>query len=550
MLVYGDQQEEVEPGQLLGQLARNSGQNLGHDELRDRFLRLAGLAQGVADADFQVSGIDRERPHEAILLAALVEHGAALMRSWDADCTGGVAPPVPVLPDLPERVAVRLSEGYAFYALYPEAFGLAARMLRLAGPPRFIGLRSIGSGLAAIAAAALGAPPPVTVRPSGNPFARELRLEPAFATTLLAGEPHFIVVDEGPGMSGSSFGCVADWLEEQGVPPERIAFLPGHAGELGSEACERHRRRWATIQRPVAQVNRLRSWVEAVVGPIERWDDLSAGQWRPLWSASEADWPPVTPMWERAKFRVRAKGTDWLVRFAGLGSAGTDKEALARLVERAGFGPEVRGLTHGWLIQRWHDEACPTRPSLEELAAYLRLRAFLPSAQGAILAELVTMVRRNAPGFASWSPPVERLQQRVRPVRVDGRMTAHEWLRLPCGRLLKADALDHHQGHDLVGCQDLAWDLAGAAIELDLAPADVDVLERALGIDPELTAFYRIAYAAFRLGAHRMSEGMLSGEEALRHARAAIRFSRALVDAVEDPGDIDQPLGLGIEALT
>jgi hypothetical protein len=548
MLVYGDQQEEVAPAALLRDLQGEAGAFLDHDALRTRFITLAGLTQAVADADFSTHGCDRARPAEQALLEALVEHGSALMASWDAGGSGGEAPQVSCPASLPTKAMVRLPEGYAFYALYPEAFGEAARMLELSAPPRVIGLRSIGTGLAAIVAAVLGAPPPVTLRPSGDPFARSLRLDAALAAELLDGEAHFVVVDEGPGLSGSSFGCVADWLEDHGVPEDRIAFLPGHDGELGPEACERHRGRWDRVQRPVGKVERLRGWVEEVVGSVTRWDDLSGGQWRPLWSAAESDWPAVTPMWERAKYRVRASGGEWLVRFAGLGRTGEEKLALARLLERAGFGPEVAGLTNGWLIQRWHSEAVPTRPRLEELAAYLRLRAFLPARQGASLEELVTMARRNAPGFERWSPETEALQARVRPVRIDGRMAAHEWLRLPSGQLLKADALDHHQGHDLVGCQDLAWDVAGAALELDLHADEVATLEQALGVDPDLTRFYRIAYASFRYGAHKMSEGMVSGEEALRHSVAANRFERALVDAVEHAGDVDQPLGLGVEA--
>ena len=35
--------------------------------------------------------------------------------------------------------------------------------------------------------------------------------------------------------------------------------------------------------------------------------------------------------------------------------------------------------------------------------------------------------------------------------------------------LLKTDALDHSEGHDLIGCQDIAWDVVGAATELELS---------------------------------------------------------------------------------
>ncbi len=548
MLVYGDQKRTVDLRKTLSELARENGAFLSHDRIRARFLLLAEVTQAVADADFDTSGVDRLRPGEEALLAQLVAHGAALMTSFDRHCAGGVAPSVQEVPDLPQHAVAKLPEGYAFYALYPEAYGLAARTLRLEAPPRVIGLRSIGTGLGAIAAAALGSPTPVTLRPRGDPFARSLRLDPALIHRLAEGEAHYVIVDEGPGLSGSSFGAVADWLEERGILSTRIAFLPGHDGALGPQASERHARRWAEAQRPVAQVDRLRTWAEQLVGPISRWEDLSGGTWRPLWSAREAEWPAVTPMWERAKFRVQSPSGCWLMRFAGLGAAGEEKLALAQHFEEAGFGTEVAGLTHGWLVQRWHEEARPARPRLDELIAYLRLRSGLAAEPGASLPELVTMVRRNAPALADWNPPVDYLQTRSRTVRIDGRMQSHEWLRLPDGRLLKADALDHHQAHDLVGCQDLAWDVAGAAIELDLSDEEVARLEQALGVSPELTAFHRIAYAAFRLGAHRMSETMVGGEEVARHRRDARRYELALVDAVEHPGDVDQPLGLRVEA--
>jgi hypothetical protein len=132
------------------------------------------------------------------------------------------------------------------------------------------------------------------------------------------------------------------------------------------------------------------------------------------------------------------------------------------------------------------------------------------------------------------------LQQLVRPVRTDGRLHEHEWLRLPDGRLLKADALDHHRAHDLVGAQDIAWDAAGAVVELGL--------KAALG-DPHLTAFYRVAYCAFQIGAHSLGNSMSPEAERPRHETAIARYRSALVDAVEHLRHVDQALGRGIEAF-
>jgi len=46
-------------------------------------------------------------------------------------------------------------------------------------------------------------------------------------------------------------------------------------------------------------------------------------------------------------------------------------------------------------------------------------------------------------------------------------MHAWEWVVVD-GTFVKTDAVDHHAAHDLVGCQDLAWDIAGASHELGL----------------------------------------------------------------------------------
>jgi hypothetical protein len=169
---------------------------------------------------------------------------------------------------------------------------------------------------------------------------------------------------------------------------------------------------------------------------------------------------------------------------------------------------------------------------------YLALRAGLPANGGASLATLVAMTRRNVPELAGWSPMLDRL--RPEPVRTDGRLHAHEWLRLPDGRLLKADALDHHRGHDLIGCQDIAWDEAGAAVELGLALTSAK---------PELEAFYRVAYCAFQIGVHGLGKGMSPAAEQPRHEAATARYRLALVDAVENLRHVDDTLCRGVESF-
>lgn len=534
MLVYGDHSERCDPRQRLGQLNRAltsvGGMGVGvrrHSSLVAILVEAGRLVQGVADSAFAVDGTDRLGSADG-LSRSLLRLASAVCRSWDSNFAeiGELSPLAPGGP-LPDEAILKVPEGFAFYALYPEAYIEAARRLKLAAPVRVIGIRSIGTALAAIVAAALKAPPPVTVRPFGDPSARTIAIAPELERELLEGDAHYVIVDEGPGRSGSSFGCVADWLTSRGVPVHRIAFLPGHAGPPGPDSSEGHRRIWSRVQREPADFGDrwfglIESWCASLVGPLDGTpEDISGGRWRRLRYANEDQWPAAIPAWERRKFLVRAGGGQWLVRFAGLGEVGEAKLRVAHALYSEGLIPEPLGFVHGFLIERWLEDARPVRRDAKlvaEIGRYIGARArMLPahSESGANVGELLTMCRRNVslalgPAADRQLDPFERqtdrLQSRILRVRTDNRMAPHEWLRTRNGALLKADALDHHQGHDLVGCQDVAWDIAGAISEFGLddaaSAALIGATEEALRgeIDRELLRFYRIAYAAFCLG--------------------------------------------------
>jgi hypothetical protein len=486
MLVYGDHSERADPAERLRSLSerlpsiREMPAGIArHAELVGVLIEAGQLLQGVADQGLHAVELER----------FVYQLACAVVRSWDSGLheIGELPELDPV--ELPSEVELRLPEGFAFYAVYPEAYVDAARKLRLSGPPRVIGIRSIGTTLGVVVAAALDAPPPITVRPRGDPFARTVELPPG----AIEHGAHYVIVDEGPGLSGSSFGSVADALESHGVPLDRIAFLPSHGGDLGPQASAAHRSRWARAQRVPAHGDL--PWLADIFGPIEE--------------------VVATDPWERRKFLGRSAGERVLIKFAGLGRIGERKLEMARALHAAGFAPEPLDLVHGFLVELWCEDAKPLDPyvrPVEEIGRYIGARARLfPAAEesGAGVDELLTMCRRNislAFGETACRAldrfDARALQQRVRRVRTDNKLDRHEWLRSLGGRLIKTDALDHHQGHDLIGCQDLAWDVAGAGVEFGLTPEETARLIDATGsmIDGELLDFCRIAYASFRLG--------------------------------------------------
>lgn len=548
MLVYGDWNTCEDPRRTVARLKHGlAGADRlptgaeRHDALVTLFIEAAELAQGLADSEFHSVGEDDCTPLQQAAMAVVMDLAHCVARSWrPVERKEGTGPldPRPLerlaaLP-LPDLIRMRRAEGYAFYSLYPEAYLEAAARLppRFSDAPTVIGLRSIGTGLAALASVALKSCPPITLRPVGHPFQRELRISDRLRARLLSDpEASYVIVDEGPGLSGSSFGAVADWLDSQGVGADRIAFLPGHGGDLGPQASGPHRRRWAAATRPVADFDSLfrsdegpfpplERWFEDLLGPpIEPLEDLSGGAWRRLHDSTGA--LPANPQQERRKFLQRTGSGPWLLKFAGLGRAGEERLERARALHAAGFTPEPAGLRHGFLAERWLEHARPlvdvTADAVDRLAGYLSFRARhlpAPADSGAPLTDLLTMAHTNvaealgsdaATALDRWTPDrLAGLETAVRRIVTDNRLHRWEWLRLPDGRMIKADALDHASAHDLIGCQDIAWDVAGGIVEFDLSDAQAGSLRRAVnaavGLDQRLLELLLPCYIAFQIG--------------------------------------------------
>jgi hypothetical protein len=213
----------------------------------------------------------------------------------------------------------------------------------------------------------------------------------------------------------------------------------------------------------------------------------------------------------------------------------------------------VMALCHGFLIGPWLEDARPlgaqaagvategAAPRSAILAAAAEHIAFIArelpaSAPGAAPAKLLEMARYNA-GIAAgedlageldrFQSSIPRLTSAFRPVATDNKLHLWEWLVLPDGRLLKADALDHHAGHDLIGAGDAAWDVAGASIELGLSEEEeadlADRVARASPFRPDPLAhlFYKACYATFQIGAFKMAAAALGPLDVTERARVS-----------------------------
>lgn len=557
MLVFGDPQYEIETrivaSKLLDQLENlhargDRDQHSILTSVRDLLIGCGQLEQGIADCQSEANDVMKATDLAADLFLANVR-GSGL----PASLICALREVLTVLTDgLPEKIRIKIPEGFAFYCLYPEQYIIAAEnwiRTKSTGNVLLIGIRSIGTSLSALVRAvlraALFACSRMTVRPGGPPFQRA-----AILTTVSERFDHALIIDEGPGLSGSSMASVAEGLLRQGITS--ITFLPAHRNGPGPAASIEVKEIWNSIpsvafpfgpEMPLGPIS-LKEKLEAESRNILHADkleftDFSGGNWRKFVFRAGSEWPPTVPIFERTKYLFRAEnGRGVLWKFAGLG-AGPDFEPQAlrcfrkqtRLHKR-NFAAEPLKIIDGFLGCHWHAGQALTRNELDgtmiqKLAGYLMDAAEPMSETGSFeqavfgLSEMISCNLKEALGesvsakaraFVNSGPP-EQLQSYG-----DGRMAPHEWIRTHEGTVLKTDCWGHRFDHTCIGGQSVLWDVAGAILEWHMNPNQasffIDRLsDHGLAFPPEALTFYLLGYASFRIGLLSMTEEAAGRDE-------------------------------------
>jgi len=146
---------------------------------------------------------------------------------------------------VPETLAIAVFEGFSYYALHPTKFLEIIKNRKLEKKSAVIGVRSIGAPLSAVVAAAIGDAERITVRPSGHPYERELEITEVFRKFVARHHrDEFVIVDEGPGLSGSSFLSVAEALERCGVTAAQITMMGSRKPDVAELRTPNASERW------------------------------------------------------------------------------------------------------------------------------------------------------------------------------------------------------------------------------------------------------------------------------------------------------------------
>jgi hypothetical protein len=353
---------------------------------------------------------------------------------------------------------------------------------------------------------------------------------------------------------------VAEVLSQLGVPDDRIALFPSWSADGSTFNSEESRNRWRRHRRFCCSFEE--AWlVRGTLGAKLR--DVSGGAWRSGCYTHPADHPAVHPQHERRKYLTALpwSGERVLFKFAGLGRYGLAKHARAQRLAECGFTPPVLALRDGFLLHTFvagrplRREDADAR-LLRTAARYLaHLRRDGAVERSVCFESLTQMVEVNVvEGLGRpWRDrlgDLERFRATLAgspAVAIDGRMMPHEWL-ATSRRILKVDATDHGDDHFFPGPQDVAWDVAGFAIEFSLtagATRDLADAVAALSRDHNLRLrlpFYTVGYLACRLGYTTLAVQTLGGSpDGARMAALAQGYRRRLALSITRLGEAARP---------
>jgi len=415
-------------------------------------------------------------------------------------------------------VSVGVPEGFAYYAVHPLDYAdLVARLKLDGGHALVIGVRSIGTTLSAVLCAKLHqlgiAAERMTVRPAGHPYERtsefKARQRHGIARALTFGA-EFLVCDEGPGRSGSSLLSVAEALEREGVPAERIRILCSHQPNVSTLCAPNAARRWQRYRCAATGMTRRL--------PANADEYIGGGEWRRTWIAKDVPWPAVWPQMERLKYLSADRQT--LLTFAGYGHYGAPAHSRSEALSDSEFGPDNVGHESGFgkhsLPSGRSAQANDLTPKLlQHMANYCAWRAREFSVIQADCDALEEMACSNFEREFAGMPQILRLPIQ-RAAICDNRMAPHHWLLTAGSRWLKLDAAVHGDDHFFPGPCDIAWDLAGIVVEWELPATAREFLlsqyRRAAGDDAaQRIRNYELAYAIFRLAWSKMATGSVAG---------------------------------------
>jgi hypothetical protein len=251
---------------------------------------------------------------------------------------------------------------------------------------------------------------------------------------------HFLIVDEGPGRSGSTFLSTAEALCREGIESRRVTIIGSREFDPDSLCAQGAAARWRKF--------RFLAATSSMSERFNSWSYLGGGEWRRYFCDGEQNWPESWTQMER--FKVLSPDRHELVKFEGMGRIGEEARHRAFVLAGAGFSPRVHDAGEGFLSyatvpgKHLRKSDCSVAV-LEQIARYCAFRSV--EFHSPVASDLEPMVTFNVQQEFGQELRLNGALSAAQAVIADGRMQPYEWMTGVDGRLVKTDAISHGDNH-------------------------------------------------------------------------------------------------------
>ncbi|HEX3019488.1 MAG TPA: hypothetical protein VHP36_04270 [Chitinispirillaceae bacterium] len=442
----------------------------------------------------------------------------------------------------PAKISLNVPEGFVYYGLYPEIYLESTSIFFEEIKPEnimVVGLRSIGTPLSALVAARLETEgcnvKTLTIRPKGHPYNRFPDFDDKIRNILQGCVSYYvIVVDEGPGLSGSSIGGTLSALRLNGIDLNRTVVFPSWVPSGDQFISENSRNLWQNCKKFCGSFEK--QWI--LNGKLEKnlqkkiICDLSAGMWRGRFLDDRLSYPPVHPHHEKRKYLLTDKDEKslslWVAKFCGLGKYGSENVLRADKISSMGYSPVVKKLSSGFAVMEYVPGKIVRKSDVDEkmiefVKDYLMfinksLSVPLQVSFDQMLEMIFVNIEEGLGG--KWYKKSDRLKRlpcslyEDGVVSIDGHMMPHDFLITENG-IIKVDHIEHHNDQFFHGPQNICWDIAGFFMEFELDRNRRNHFLQYFSImDPfiiQRQSFFNVAYLAYRLGYVTLAADYLRG---------------------------------------
>lgn len=384
-----------------------------------------------------------------------------------------------VIPMLPENdLTISIQEGFAYYAVYPEQYRRAVDkyFLENKNDVVVIGLRNIGTALSAVVSSELIRNninvKSFTLRPRGEWYNRYQIFSQKLKTFIYENKnSNFLIVDEGPGKTGTSISGTIKELNKLGITFNNIIIFPSYYPDLSKlDEVWSKCKIYVQLFNPIEE-NKKYEKIEKIEGKN---------------------------IFDKLKYKLHYNNDNYFCKFVGLGEYGIKAFDKAKIFYENDFSPEPLKLEDGFIYFKYIDNFLKKDYIVEDFLIFAaKYYSFLikkfktiPSHSFNELDEIISY---------NLNEKIQRKFEEQYAIEIDGLPELSSFCKIG-NKFYKTGNNNYPLRHTLPGNIDYHYDLAAFIIENKLSKEQIKIFLNGVEAkkEEEKIIYYGLLYKAIK----------------------------------------------------